>query len=136
MNRSTVLILLLLIGIFLLTHGRKHGKSGIHNHKTVSKFIHVSDIHVDIFYNQSIDKDTRCRRTEGYKIADFEAPYGRIGCDSPEWLWGNTLAAMKEKGKDADFILLTGTEKCQNTDLAKATGNRARVYLSSKGWLN
>ena len=41
-------------------------------------------------------------------MADHEAPYGRIGCDSPEWLLESTLAAMKEKGKDAEFILLTG----------------------------
>ena len=106
MNRLILLIFVVIIAFCLLTEGWKKGRR--HRKRKVTKFMHVSDVHFDLFYNQSISKDTSCRSTEGFKIADYEAPYGRIGCDSPEWLLESTLAAMKEKGKDAEFILLTG----------------------------
>ena len=106
MNRLILPIFVVIIGFCLLTEGWKKGRR--HRKRKVTKFMHVSDVHFDLFYNQSISKDTSCRSTEGFKIADHEAPYGRIGCDSPEWLLESTLAAMKEKGKDAEFILLTG----------------------------
>ena len=72
----------------------------------------MSDIHFDPSYDQSMDTDTYCLSTEeSNATADYEAPYGRIGCDSPEWLWESTLSAMKEKGGGgAKFILLTGKE--------------------------
>ncbi|XP_073228065.1 cyclic GMP-AMP phosphodiesterase SMPDL3A-like [Porites lutea] len=106
MNRLILLIFVVIIGFCLLAEGWKKGRR--HRKRKVTKFMHVSDVHFNLFYNQSISKDTSCRSTEGFKIADYEAPYGRIGCDSPEWLLESTLAAMKEKGKDAEFILLTG----------------------------
>ena len=106
MNRLILLIFVVIIAFCLLTEGWKKGRR--HRKRKVTKFMHVSDVHFDLFYNQSISKDTSCRSTEGFKIADYEAPYGRIGCDSPEWLLESTLAAMKEKRKDAEFILLTG----------------------------
>lgn len=85
---------------------RKYGKKC----KKIMKFLHVSDIHLDPFYNQSMDKDTYCHNSNGSETtADYKAPYGRIGCDSPEWLWESTLRAMKSKG--ADFMLLTGTKR-------------------------
>lgn len=106
MNRLILPIFVVIIGFCLLTEGWKKGQR--HRKRKVTKFMHVSDVHFDLFYNQSISEDTSCRSTEGFKIADYEAPYGRIGCDSPQWLLESTLAAMKEKGKDAEFILLTG----------------------------
>ena len=106
MNRFILLIFVVIIGFSLLTEGWKKGRR--HRKRKVTKFMHVSDVHFDLFYNQSISKDTSCRSTEGFKIADYETTYGRIGCDSPEWLLESTLGAMKEKGKDAEFILLTG----------------------------
>ena len=109
MNRLILLIFVVIIGFSLLTEGWKKGRR--HRKRKVTKFMHVSDVHFDLFYNQSISKDTSCRSKEGFKMADHEAPYGRIGCDSPEWLLESTLAAMKEKGKDAEFILLTGKSR-------------------------
>ena len=105
MTRFILLIFVVIIGFSLLTEGWKKGRR--HRKRKVTKFMHVSDVHFDLFYNQSISKDTSCRSTEGFKMADHEAPYGRIGCDSPEWLLESTLAATKEKGEDADFILLS-----------------------------
>ena len=108
MNRLILLIFVVIIGFCLQTEGWKKGRRHRKFKRKVTKFMHVSDVHFDLFYNQSISEDTSCRTTEGFKIADYEAPYGRIGCDSPEWLLESTLAAMKEKGKDAEFIILTG----------------------------
>lgn len=105
MNRMILPIFVVIIGFRLLTEGWKKGRR--HRKRKVTKFMHVSDVYFDLFYNQSISEDTSCRSTEGFKIADYEAPYGRIGCDSREWLLESTLAAIKEKGEDADFILLS-----------------------------
>ena len=75
------------------------------------KFFHVSDIHFDPFYNASADEKTRCRYWEGSGTrADYEAPYGRIGCNSPEMLWKIALSGMKEKGCDAEFMMISGTK--------------------------
>lgn len=96
-------LFLLAVSFVLQAESRKYGKKC----KKIMKFLHVSDIHLDPFYNQSMDKDTYCHNSNGSKTtADYKAPYGRIGCDSPEWLWESTLQAMKSKG--ADFMLLTG----------------------------
>ena len=73
------------------------------------KFLHVSDFHFDPLYDKSTDESTWCRRfAESNSSAAYEAPYGRIGCDSPEELLTITLAGMKEKGNDAKFIILSG----------------------------
>ena len=105
MNRLILPIFVMIIAFCLLTEGWKKGRR--HRKRKVTKFMHVSDVHFDLFYNQSISEDTSCRSTEGFKIADYEAAYGRIGCDSPEWLLKSTFAAMKQKGEDAEFILLS-----------------------------
>ncbi|XP_078353995.1 cyclic GMP-AMP phosphodiesterase SMPDL3A-like, partial [Oculina patagonica] len=77
--------------------------------KNKLKFLHVSDIHLDPFYDKSSDESTWCHRSAGSNSsADYEAPYGRIGCDSPEELWTITLAGMKKKEKNANFIVLSG----------------------------
>ncbi len=79
--------------------------------KNKLKFLHVSDIHLDPFYDKSSDESTWCHRSAGSNSsADYEAPYGRIGCDSPEELLTITLAGMKEKGKEAKFIVFSGIE--------------------------
>ena len=80
--------------------------------RNVLTFLHVSDIHFDPGYNQSMNEDTYCHSSDDSQpTADYEAPYGRIGCDSLEWLWDSALSAMKEKGKGAKFILLTGRQR-------------------------
>ena len=52
MNRMILLIFVVIIGFCLLTEGWKKGRR--HKKKKVTKFMHVSDIHFDLFYNQSI----------------------------------------------------------------------------------
>ena len=140
MNRLILLIFVVIIGFSLLTEGWKKGRR--HRKRKVTKFMHVSDVHFDLFYNQSISKDTSCRSTEGFKMADHEAPYGRIGCDSPEWLLESTLAAMKEKGKDAEFILLTGKSGvnfffyCGSKNSSKLLFSRFQLINSCHGDYN
>lgn len=89
------------------------------SYQNILKFLHVSDIHLDPFYDKSIDKTTRCHAAGSTSNADYEAPYGRIGCDSPTDLLELTLSAMREKGDNAKFIILTGIKiglfcKCKN----------------------
>ena len=84
------------------------------------KFLHVSDVHYTPFYNKSLDENSWCQSSEDSSIADYEAPYGRIGCDSPADLWLITLDGMKEKARDAKFIMLTGIELDCFADVDKA----------------
>ncbi len=83
------------------------------------KFFHVSDIHLDLYYNSSTDHKTLCRSVPNTKnatpvSAGFEAEYGRVMCDSPLKLVNSALAYMKNLTMDklnvADFIVFTGKE--------------------------
>ena len=120
MDHFTVLMLLLIVAFTLLSGSRGCGPG----YKIV-KFLHVSDIHLDPFYNPSKDVDTYCHSFEGSNdTADYKAPYGRIGCDSPELLWESTLSAMKEKGEGAKFIILSGrgSELVHKDQIITSTG--------------
>ena len=74
------------------------------------KFIHWSDIHYDPFYNETVPSKFFCREQLAQETANYLAPYGRIGCDSPLNLLENTLNAMKNitEDKEIKFMLLTG----------------------------
>ena len=77
----------------------------------VMKFIHLSDIHYDPFYDKTISKTSFCRPQGGSNnTAKYIAEYGRIGCDSPASLFENSLDAIKNVSRveDVSFILLTG----------------------------
>jgi sphingomyelin phosphodiesterase acid-like 3 len=73
------------------------------------KFYHLSDVHLDPDYVDTISAATFCRNSTNFRLA-ANAPYGRIGCDSPELLVRNTFHAMKNASKDEkpDFIIITG----------------------------
>lgn len=76
----------------------------------VIKFIHLSDIHYDPFYNKMISSNSFCRPQVSNSTAKYIAEYGRIGCDSPAMLVENSLDAMKNVSQEEDiaFILMTG----------------------------
>ena len=59
MNRLILLIFVVNIGFCLLAEGWKKGRR--HRKREVTKFMHVSDVHFDLFYNQSVSEDTSCR---------------------------------------------------------------------------
>ena len=84
------------------------------------KFFHVSDIHLDLNYNQSISSASYCRSLINKTVekAPFDAPYGRVGCDIPYALMKSSLSFMKavsarEQGK-IKFFLLTGNSSFQS----------------------
>ena len=110
----------ILIVILIVTYesgGRKTNSSDCSFKKaqkttsdSVVKFIHLSDIHYDPFYNKTIPGSSFCRRQLSNNTAKYVAQYGRIGCDSPALLFENSLDAMKNlsQGEEVKFILLTG----------------------------
>ena len=87
-------------------------------------FFHVSDTHLDLYYNKTISnknslgKEQMCRNIQriGGKAdisrADNIALFARVGCDSSELLVQSAADEMKrinyEDSKQAEFVLLTG----------------------------
>ncbi|XP_048579257.1 sphingomyelinase phosphodiesterase D isoform X2 [Nematostella vectensis] len=83
------------------------------------KFLMVSDLHLDSYYDASVaSKPTFCRGVGNYSTANYKAPYGRVGCDSPEILIDSLVKGMRsvydEKG--ADFMIITGDMSSHKTD--------------------
>ena len=101
-----VLVLFLIILAFTLSVDCRRCRGNLCNNNRL-KFLLVSDIHLNPFYNKSLGASTWCSPLAGSSV-DYEAPYGRIGCDSPEDLLTITLAGMKKKGNDAKFVILSG----------------------------
>ena len=109
----------ILIVILIITYEstRLHDKSCVptlgstSSSDSVMKFIHLADIHYDPFYNKTISRSNFCRsQGASNDTAKYIAEYGRIGCDSPESLFENTIDAIKDVSveQDVSFILLTG----------------------------
>ena len=108
LGHSVAVASLIILSFTLSVDCRRHNGKWFRNRL---KFLHVSDFHLDPFYDKSMDKSTRCHRSaESNSSADYEAPYGRIGCDSPEELLTITLAGMKKKGNDAKFMIISGID--------------------------
>lgn len=77
---------------------------------SVIKFIHLSDIHYDPFYDSNVSSSFFCRQQMANSTAKYFAPYGRVGCDSPVYLVENSFDAMRNvtTEEDVNFILITG----------------------------
>ncbi len=74
-------------------------------------FLLYSDIHLDLFYKAEAasGKGSFCRNQS--KLSTYNAPYGRIGCDSPFGLLNEVLNAMKQQANNLtnlDFVMLSG----------------------------
>ena len=117
---TAICCILLVILIITYESSRQHDKSSVPtvgstpSNDNIMKFIHLTDIHYDPFYNKSISKSSFCRSQGASNItAKYLAKYGRIGCDSPASLFENTLDAIKNVTveEDVSFILLTGKSK-------------------------
>lgn len=118
------LICCILIVVLIVTYESGHRKSWstIESSETEAqettsgvnliKFIHLSDIHYDPFYNKMISNSSYCRQQVSNSTAKYIAEYGRIGCDSPATLVENSLDAMKNVSQEEDiaFILMTGRQ--------------------------
>ena len=113
----------ILIVILIITYESGHGNKTTSNcsskeaekattSNSVTKFIHLSDIHYDPFYDKTISKSFFCRQQmANSSTANYVAQYGRIGCDSPALLLENSLDAIKNvtREKEVSFVLVTGT---------------------------
>lgn len=77
--------------------------------KRSRSFLLISDIHLDIFYESQADVKGFCRNSS--MQSTYDAPYGKIGCDSPPQLLDDALDAMQKRAAKLghlDFIMLSG----------------------------
>ena len=109
----------ILIVILVVTYERTHHSSSSMDcvsrekeeaESSVIKFIHLSDIHYDPFYDKNVSNSFFCRRQMANSTAKYFAPYGRVGCDSPVRLVENSLDAMRNvtTEEEVNFLLVTG----------------------------
>jgi predicted phosphodiesterase len=69
------------------------------------EFFMVTDLHLDIFYDETASMTSQCHRSNRTVSA---RPLGRAGCDSPEQLVRSTLQQMQSQQKSPEFIIVTG----------------------------
>ena len=70
--------------------------------KKYKQFLHVSDLHMDINY----DEQKSCKKE--YNGTNEDKPFGNFMCDSPEILVKSAIEYMKKQFPNPDFILWTG----------------------------
>lgn len=120
-----VVALLAIAGLAVALAVAVSGRSASHvpsvtpgDHDRVS-FFHVTDLHLDPFYDADMSCTHFCRTTQLYlsgtvcgpkvrQPAPFAAPFGRYGCDSPQALVDSAVAAMKAVDDAPAFILVSG----------------------------
>ena len=97
------------------------------------KFYHLSDVHLDPDYVDTISEATFCRNSTNFSLA-VNAPYGRIGCDSPELLVRNTFRAMKNTSKDEkpDFIIVTGDMSAHRLGSPSGTNVLSAIAIATE----
>ena len=118
-----ILVLLLILTFVLRIHcpsndsadhkEQKKAREEIKVEDALVHFIHVSDINLDMKYNSSIPKNDVCRSDGAITRAESDAPFGRIGCDTPVVLLNSSLEAMKNvtDGKKLEFVLISGKSR-------------------------
>lgn len=107
----TALLILLVVTFELKLHCPSlHTDKSKRTIKSLVKFLHASDFHLDLYYDANVPSKPGFCRKGGTARAKFTAPYGRIGCDSPELLVSNAIKALKNVGEKqgAEFFLFTG----------------------------
>ena len=106
----TVLVILFVVTYELKLHCPSMTNKSPRTDDQLVKFLHVSDFHFDPYFDPNVGKKTYFCRRGNIANATFSAPYGRIGCDSPQLLLENSLEALKNQSKkqSAKFLLFTG----------------------------
>ena len=140
-----VLSLMLILTFVLCLHcpdcdsDYKQGTSGSEEKLTTQQslvhFIHLTDVNLDLKYNSSIPKRDMCRAANGsIKTAEFKAPLGRIGCDTPLLLLESSLEAIKNatEGTKLNFILISG--KSHDTFFISYLSSKLCKNVSKKKW--
>lgn len=98
-------------------------------------FIHLTDVNLDLKYNSSIPKRDMCRAANGsIKTAEFKAPLGRIGCDTPLLLLESSLEAIKNATEDTklNFILISGDFSAHEVDVDEQHILEAMIRTANK----
>jgi hypothetical protein len=73
----------------------------------VGAFLHISDIHLDVWYNGCVNSTSFCRapdtRNASFTMSTCEhpAPFGQFGCDSPAQLLSALLMAIGARERAA-----------------------------------
>lgn len=117
-----LLLILLCISLVLMLVFDDRMMSAKQTDKDIAHFYHMTDFHVDLKYNSSSPASTFCRYNNDPstipQLADTQAYYGRIGCDSPKALIDNALLAAKviplTSQQHVDFVIASGDFVCHS----------------------
>lgn len=80
----------------------------------IERFFHLSDIHIDPYYDAKADQSTFCRaELKMHCSVDLSAPHmpnpnGQFGCDTPQSMFNSSLASMLDVDSAPSFILISG----------------------------
>jgi len=108
---------------------------------SIVNFLHVSDMHLDVYYNKSTSTKSFCRSIPNTlnvtpTAAPFEGPYGRVGCDSPSTLVKSSLDFMKSlsrNGKNIKFFVFSGDQVAHLLEKGFVNGTVADRVFSTLG---
>ncbi|XP_076817204.1 acid sphingomyelinase-like phosphodiesterase 3b [Clavelina lepadiformis] len=89
---------------------------------TVGYFWHLSDLHLDFYYDQNEENLTQVCPSSFGAEAIKPGPWGDYKCDSPWNLINASVYAMKKIKGDPDFILWTGDDTLHTNDEDKYLG--------------
>ena len=95
-----------------------------------SKFLWLSDIHLDPFYGQT-KASTDMSQTCSLASTNDSYPYGIFGCDAPLSLFQETLKHSSDLHHDLDFILFTGDLCRHSNDLFDDPISTTKSILST-----
>eukprot|EP01094_Clydonella_sp_ATCC50884_P029575 TRINITY_DN9308_c0_g1_i1.p1 TRINITY_DN9308_c0_g1~~TRINITY_DN9308_c0_g1_i1.p1 ORF type:complete len:447 (+),score=84.54 TRINITY_DN9308_c0_g1_i1:143-1483(+) len=88
-------------------HGEKRSEQASQD---AIAFFHISDIHLNPYYDPHAPPATYCKNVKGKASALSlrQFPYGKFGCDSPPALLNATLRGMQQLLEDPAFIVVGG----------------------------
>ncbi|KAF8195878.1 Metallo-dependent phosphatase-like protein [Mycena galopus ATCC 62051] len=87
--------------------------------KLHGRFLHITDMHPDPFYQQKTSEKTSCHRKKGKKKKNEAGYYGQpySDCDSPFRLTNLTLDFIEKKwASEIDFVIWTGDNARHDND--------------------
>ncbi|KAJ7368315.1 Metallo-dependent phosphatase-like protein, partial [Mycena albidolilacea] len=87
--------------------------------KLHGRFLHITDMHPDPFYQQKTAEKTSCHRKKGKKKKNIAGYYGEpySDCDSPFRLTNFTLDFIEKKwASEIDFVIWTGDNARHDND--------------------
>ncbi|KAF7355326.1 RFX-type winged-helix domain-containing protein [Mycena sanguinolenta] len=98
--------------------------------KLHGRFLHITDMHPDPFYQPKTSEKTSCHRKKGKKKKNVAGYYGQpySDCDSPFRLTNLTLDFIEKKwASEIDFVIWTGDNARHDND-RKLPRTPAEIY--------